>query len=142
MFGQNREQLRQFYLQVWQKRRDNIDLSGLEALVAQVIEAHPEYQALLESDQALHRDFSIDDGQTNPFLHMGMHITLAEQLASDRPAGIRSLHPRITLKTGHAHQAAHKMMDCLGLILWEAQRAGRAPDEQAFLTCMQKLAAN
>jgi hypothetical protein len=71
---------------------------------------------------------------------MGMHITLAEQLGSDRPAGIRALHHKITLKTGDAHEAEHKMMECLGLILWEAQRSGQAPDEQAFLTCMRKLA--
>lgn len=140
MFGQNREELRRFYSNCWEKQQQGETLSGLEALIAQVIGQHPEYQALITDPEALQRDFTVEDGQTNPFLHMGMHITLAEQLGSDRPAGIRSLHKRITLKTGDAHEAEHKMMDCLGLILWEAQRSGRDPDEQAYLECMRKLA--
>lgn len=140
MFGQNREQLRRFYQQAWKKHTSGAPLDGLEALVAQVIGQHPEYQKLVSDPDALDKDFHIEEGQTNPFLHMGMHITLAEQLASDRPAGIRTLHQKITLKTGDAHEAEHKMMECLGLILWEAQRAGQAPDEQSFLECMRKLA--
>ena len=140
MFGQNREQLRRFYQQVWEKRRANAPLAGVEQIVAQVIEQHPEYHALIDDPQALERDFHVEDGQTNPFLHMGMHITLAEQLGSDRPAGIRGLHQKITLRTGDAHQTEHKMMECLGLVLWEAQRAGKPPDEEAFLECMRKLA--
>jgi len=139
MFGQNREQLRRFYQQCWQKRCNGEPLQGLELLVAQVIEQHPEYHALIADPHALDKDFAVQDGQTNPFLHMGMHITLAEQLGSDRPAGIRNLHHKITLRAGDAHQAEHRMMDCLGLVLWEAQRAGRAPDEQAYLACMRKL---
>jgi len=141
MFGQNREQLRRYYQQVWEKHRNGAPLEGLEALIAQVIEQHPEYHKLIEDPDALDKDFNVEDGQTNPFLHMGMHITLAEQLGSDRPSGIRTLHQKITLKTSDAHQAEHKMMECLGLILWEAQRSGQPPDEQAFLACMRKLAS-
>jgi len=140
MFGQDREQLRRFYQQVWDKRRANAPLTGLEQLVAQVIEQHPEYQQMISDPEALARDFNVEDGQTNPFLHMGMHITLGEQLGSDRPPGIRTLHRKITLRTGDPHEAEHKMMECLGLALWEAQRAGKPPDEQAFLECMRKLA--
>jgi len=140
MFGQNREQIRRFFQQAWKKRLADEALDGIEALIVQVIEQHPEYHRLITDPDAADKDFHIDDGQTNPFLHMGMHITLAEQLGSDRPAGIRNLHQKITLKTGDAHEAEHKMMECLGLILWEAQRSGQAPDEQAFLSCMRKLA--
>lgn len=140
MFGQNREQLRRFYLDTWQKRQAGTPLEGLELLVAQVVEQHPEYHAMLQDPEITDKDFAVDDGQTNPFLHMGMHITLGEQLGSDRPAGVRLLHQKITLKIGDAHNAEHKMMDCLGLILWEAQRDNRAPDEQAFLQCLKKLA--
>lgn len=140
MFGQNREQIRRFFQQAWKKRLADEALDGIEALIVQVIEQHPEYHRLITDPDAPDKDFHIDDAQTNPFLHMGMHITLAEQLGSDRPAGIRNLHQKITLKTGDAHEAEHKMMECLGLILWEAQRSGQAPDEQAFLSCMRKLA--
>lgn len=140
MFGQNREQLRRFYRQAWEKRQSGAPIEGLELLIAQVIEQHPEYHALINDPDALERDFNVEDGQTNPFLHMGMHISLGEALGADRPAGIRTLHHKIALKTGDAHEAEHKMMECLGLVLWEAQRCGRPPDEQAFLECMRKLA--
>lgn len=140
MFGQNRDQLRRFYRDCWRKAQQGLPLEGLEQLVAQVVERHPEYHRMLDDEAALQRDFGVEDGQTNPFLHMGMHITLAEQLASDRPAGIRAAQHRIVLKTGDAHEAEHRMMECLGLVLWEAQRAGKAPDEQAYLECMHKLA--
>lgn len=140
MFGQNREQLRRFYLDTWQKQQSGAPLEGLERLVAQVVEQHPEYHALLNHPEATLQDFDVEDGQTNPFLHMGMHITLAEQLSSDRPAGVRSLHQKMTLKCGDAHQAEHQMMECLGLVLWQAQREGKNPDEQAFLECLRKLA--
>ena len=115
-------------------------LAGIELIVAQVVEQHPEYHALISNPDALDKDFHVDEGQTNPFLHMGMHITLAEQLGSDRPAGIRALHQQISNKVGEVHEAEHQMMECLGMILWEAQRANRAPDEQAYLACMCRLA--
>ena len=140
MFGQNREELRRFFVTAWRKHRAREALQPLEQIVAQVFGQHPEYHAMLENPDVLAQDFSPDNGQTNPFLHMGMHITLAEQLGSDRPTGIRTLHRKISLRTGDVHEAEHKMMECLGLVLWEAQRSGGIPDEQAYLECMKKLA--
>jgi len=140
MYGQNRDQLRQFFQQTWEKRLAGEPLEGIQMIISQVIEQHPEYHKLVTDPEALDKDFEIDGGETNPFLHMGMHITLAEQLQSDRPAGIRLMLQKITLKTGDAHEAEHQMMECLGLILWEAQRAGGMPDETAYLSCMKKLA--
>jgi hypothetical protein len=139
MFGKNRDQLRRVYLDCWQKQQQGELLAGIELIVAQVIQQHPEYHAILKEDN-LDKDFHIADGETNPFLHMGMHITLAEQLGSDRPTGIRALHQSITQKAGDAHEAEHQMMECLGLVLWEAQRANQTPDEQAYLECLRKLA--
>ncbi len=139
MFGQDRNQLRNFFHSTWQKRCAGDSLEGLELLVAQIIEQHPEYHVIINNRDKLDHDYTPEDGQTNPFLHMGMHISLGEQLASDRPPGIRILHQKITLKTGNAHEAEHQMMDCLGLVLWEAQRSGKMPDESAYLECMNKL---
>jgi hypothetical protein len=124
MFGNNREDIRRFYQSTWQKHQAGTALQGLELLVAQVIRQHPEYHKLITQDTALAQDFSPEDGQTNPFLHMGMHITLAEQLGSDRP---------------DIHQAEHQMMECLGLVLWEAQKQNRTPDEKNYLACLRKL---
>ena len=139
MFGQNREQLRRFYQDVWLKHTENRPLAGVEVLIAQVIRQHPEYHEYVTRPDALDRDFGIESGQINPFLHMGMHITLAEQLQADRPAGIREQHQRLSNDLGDPHEAEHRMMECLGLILWEAQRNNTVPDEQAYLACIRKL---
>ncbi len=138
MFGQDRASLRGFFLACWRKHGDGQPLAPLEKIVVDVTSQHPEYHALLSED-ALDRDWTPEQGATNPFLHMGMHITLAEQLGSDRPEGIRDVYREIVAKIGQPHDAEHKMMDCLGLVLWESQRQGRMPDEQAYLACLHKI---
>ena len=139
MFGQDREQLRRFFQTSWSRRLAGEPLQPLEQLVAQVIEQHPEYHAYLADQDQLQRDFSPGNGETNPWLHMGMHISLGEQLGADRPAGIRDIYTRIAARFGDHHAAEHAMMDCLGVALWEAQRSHRMPDEQAYLECLKKL---
>jgi hypothetical protein len=141
MFGQNREQLRRFFQTSWKKRLDGHPLQPLERLVAQVIEQHPEYHRHLADERQIQRDFTPEQGETNPWLHMGMHITLGEQLGADRPSGIRTAYQAVVRRLGDPHAAEHAIMDCLGVVLWEAQRAGQAPDEQAYLECVKRLAA-
>lgn len=138
IFGHDRSHLRRFYLDAWRKRQAGERLEPLESLVAQVVEQHPEYHGLL-TEEILEREFTPEEGQSNPFLHMGMHIGLAEQVATDRPAGIRELHHRLTVASGDPHEAEHRMMECLGMVLWEAQRQNRPPDETAYLECLRKL---
>jgi len=140
MFGQNREQLRRFFQASWAKRLDGQALQPLERLVTDVIDQHPEYQPHLRDEEGLQREFSPDLGETNPWLHMGMHITLGEQLGADRPPGIRELYRQIAARHADRHTAEHAMMDCLGVVLWQAQRAGDAPDEAAYLECLRRLA--
>jgi hypothetical protein len=140
MFGQDRKRLRRFYLDCWNKHSEGVPLEPLERLVAEIVALHPEYHRWL-SEEVLDRDWTPEDGETNPFLHMGMHISLGEQLQSDRPAGVRTLYSQIAARQGgDLHAAEHLMMDCLGLALWEAQREQRAPDEAAFLECLRQLA--
>ena len=139
MFGQNRTQIRQFFFASWRKHQAGEPMQPLERLVADIIQQHPEYHALLDSNQALDQDYSGEDGQANPFLHMGMHITLAEQLSTDRPKGIRELYQQIARRHADTHTAEHQMMECLGLALWEARQQNRAPDEAAYLEYLKKL---
>ncbi|MDY6967775.1 MAG: DUF1841 family protein [Spirochaetota bacterium] len=139
MFGQDRDQLRRFYLDAWQRRMDGEPLDPLSSQVAQVIEEHPEYQALLrDADQALSAEYTPESGQTNPFLHMGMHLAIREQAGTDRPAGIRDAYQRLVARLG-AHEAEHAMMECLGKAIWDAQRSGLAPDEGEYLECIRRL---
>ncbi|MCB1868988.1 MAG: DUF1841 family protein [Gammaproteobacteria bacterium] len=140
MFGNNRIEIRRVFTEAWRKHRANVEASPLEALISSIIEQHPEYQQLIEKpDAALDRDFLPEGGETNPFLHMGMHITLQEQISTDRPPGISALYQRLVKTVGDAHEAEHRLMECLGRMLWEAQSAGTMPDEHSYLECVQQL---
>lgn len=140
MFGQDRNQLRQMFFHSWQKHQQRQTLTSLELSIVSIIELHPEYHAIIQNpDSNLDRDFTPEMGQTNPFLHMSMHIALHEQISTNRPEGIQSLYERLCHKYQHPHDAEHAMMECLGEALWQAQRNQQLPDEQAYLTCLNKL---
>jgi len=141
MFGDNREQLRRMYMDAWRKQQAGEPLSPLETMISEVVGMHPEYHALLDQgEDALDRDFLPEQGESNPFMHMGMHIAIREQLSTDRPAGIIDAIRALLAQVQDAHAVEHQVMECLGQSLWEAQRAGQAPDEQAYLRCVQGLA--
>ena len=135
---QSRDEARQIYLGVWRKLQQQRVLEPMEALIAEVIQIHPEYHALLEDDDINQQEFTPEQGQTNPFLHMGMHIALREQAGTDRPPGIKSVHQKLVSKKGQ-HEAEHAMMECLGQALWSAQRNNQPPDESTYLDCLKKL---
>lgn len=137
MISQDKGQLRGFFSSAWKKRQNSLPMEPLESMVADIIEQHPEYQRYIGSQA--HPDQDFPEGETNPFLHMGMHITLSEQIGADSPQGIRVIHQKLSEKFSTAHQAEHEMMECLGLILWEAQRANQMPDEVSYVKCLKKL---
>jgi hypothetical protein len=137
--GQNREQLRRLYLEAWRKFTAQEPLEPLEAQIAAVIAEHPEYRPLLESPAALAAEFIPEGAQQNPFLHMGLHLAIREQVGTDRPAGIAAIHRRLTRRLGGAHAAEHAMLEPLAEALWEAQRSGRVPDEQRYLERLRAL---
>jgi len=140
MFGTNRNALRRFYAESWRKARANEPLETLEQQIAAIIGEHPEYQSYFEApEDTLERDFTAEGGESNPFLHMGMHLALREQLATGRPSGIRELWPRLLKKIGDTHEVEHRMMECLAEALWEAQRNNRMPDEAAYLECLRRI---
>src|ERR1700742_3584145 len=132
--GQNREQLRRMYLESWRKFSARAPLQPLEAQLAAVIAEHPEYIAWLEAgEDALGAEFTPEGGRENPFLHMGLHLAIREQVATNRPAGIAEIHEKLSKRLGGAHAAEHAMLEPLGEALWDAQRQGRMPDEQVYL---------
>ena len=138
IFGSDRDELRQMYVDAWRKCCAGEVLSPLEAQIAQVIEDHPEYQPAMTAET---RDdsFMPEGGKTNPFLHMGLHLALREQVATNRPAGITDLFERLRAKSGDSHAAEHQVIDCLAEALWTAQNNNTAPDEQTYLESLKRL---
>lgn len=140
MFGNDRNELRRMFFNCWRKAQTGEALEPLENLIAEIIRLHPEYHELLSDEQThLDKDYTPETGQTNPFLHMAMHISIQEQLQTDRPAGIRSLYQQLMAKFADAHEVEHQMMECLGQMIWQAQRDNSLPDETHYLTCLREL---
>lgn len=137
IFGNDRNQLRKAYADAWHKLQQNLPMQPLERQIAEVVSEHPEYHAMLEN---IDTDFMPEMGQSNPFLHMGMHMALREQIATNRPVGIVECYQALTHRHQSVHDAEHEMMECLGEALWTAQRQGTAPDDSAYLACLKNRA--
>ena len=139
MFAQDRETLRRTFAEAWNRYKAGLPLEPQQDLVGKVVALHPEYQALLEGQEALEADYDGADGQTNPFLHMSLHIAVREQLGLDRPPGVRAVFDTLLARLQDLHRVEHEMIECLAAELWQAQRDARAPDEQAYLTALGQL---
>ncbi len=139
MIVQDRETSRRVFVQAWAKSRTGEILTALEKLVLAVILEHPEYHVWLDNKSVLQQEFSPDAGVDNPFLHMGMHIAVREQISTDRPPGTRSCYQILLGKYQDEHKLQHTMMECLGQCLWQAQTNRTLPDEMAYLESLRKL---
>jgi hypothetical protein len=138
MFNPTRDQVRSFLFDTWSKYRKQEPLTGLEQTAFSVILMHPEYHSVLEHpERYLERDYGPDSGALNPFLHLSLHLAIAEQLSIDQPPGIRTRYEAIAQRLSE-HDALHAVLECLGETLWEAQRLGTAPDQQAYLECLER----
>jgi hypothetical protein len=134
-----REQLRQSYAEAWRKHLARSPLTPLEAMIIDVIGAHPEYQAIVSDARAATAfEPSVSEGVENPFLHMGLHLAVREQVSIDRPPGVRELHRLLQARYGDLHRAEHALMEALGAALWEAQRADKPPDEGYYLALARR----
>jgi hypothetical protein len=136
---QSRDEIRQVYLNVWQKMQTGDFLEAMESIIADIIKMHPEYHDMLANpESAKEEEFTPEAGKTNPFLHMGMHIAIREQVGINKPTGIKQKYETL-LKKRNQHQAEHSMLECLGQGLWLSQRNNVPFDEQAYLRCVGKL---
>ena len=141
IFGQDRDELRRMYREAWQKRKAREVLSPLQNQIADIVEEHPEYHDVIELS-SMDSEFTPAGGQSNPYLHMGLHLAIREQVATDRPAGVRAVFERLAGAQGDAHLAEHAMLECLAEALWVAQRSNAMPDEAAYLEALRRLAGN
>ncbi len=137
---QDRDGLRRHYVDAWRRYRGGLPLEPLQHQLVALIEQHPEYHEMLEGDE-FGRDWTPESGQVNPFLHLGLHLAIREQVATDRPAGIAAIHRELAARLADRHEAEHRMLERLGEALWQAQRSGRAPDEVAYLESLRGLLA-
>ena len=138
MFEPSRDQAREFFFATWSKYRAGQPLAGLENVVLEVMLIHPEYHALLaEEEKHKPKDYS---GESNPFLHMSLHLALAEQLSIDQPPGIAQEFNALLAKTGDRHEALHEAIECLAEMIWRAQKDKTPPDAGFYLDCLKKRA--
>ena len=141
MFNPSQQDVRRFFCGVLAKSRTAQPMDALETLAGQWLTEHPEYAAdLADEAEALARAYDGSDGRTNPFLHLSMHLSISEQCSIDQPRGIRQAVELLAARRNSLHDAHHEAMECLGQMLWESQRAGRPPDGQAYVECVQRRA--
>ena len=140
MFNPTRDQVRQFFCTAWRKHRQGGVLEGAETTAIDLIAEHPEYHALLEDEQAaLEKEFTPEGGQMNPFLHLSLHLAIAEQISIDQPHGIKAAYFALR-RTREVHDAEHDVMECLGDTLWRSQRNNAPLDGEAYLECVRRKA--
>lgn len=140
LFGQDRNQMRQVFIDAWKKHTGKQVLEPLERIIANIVTMHPEYHKVLENeDSALEKEYLPDMGESNPFLHMGLHISIHEQVSINQPTGITDIYNALLAKHQDPHLVEHLIMDCLAEMIWEAQRNNAMPNEAKYLECLKSL---
>lgn len=143
MYSPSQDDVRRFFCQVYAKQRSQTLMDPLEVLAGEWVAEHPEYHAVLADEaNALAQQFTGENGQNNPFLHLSMHLSISEQCSIDQPRGIRQAVELLALKRNNLHGAHHEVMECLGTMLWESQRSGRPPDGQSYMDAVQRRATS
>ena len=141
MFNPTRDQSREFIYGLWRKHKEREPLTPLEAIALDIVLQHPEYHAVLEDrERYLDRDWNPEGGETNPFLHIAMHLAIEEQVSIDQPPGIRAAVEKLAARRGSMHDARHDVMECLAEVIWQAQRNGAGFDNATYLACLERKA--
>ena len=138
MFNPSRQDARRFFFDTWSKHKAGQVLTDLERITLAILLEHPEYHPIVDNpERYLEAEWAPEDGQTNPFLHLSLHLAIEEQLSIDQPPGIRSLYAQLALRHGDEHRAQHEIMECLGEMIWHAQRYGGGPDVNRYIGCVR-----
>ncbi len=142
MFTPSRDEVRRFLADAWRKRREGLPASALEVMAADIAAMHPEYHDLLASgEEALSREWTPEQGETNPFMHLSLHLAIEEQLSIDQPPGIRAIFGQLQARRGDRHAALHDILECLGETIWRANQDKAPPDGNAYLDCLKRVAS-
>ena len=140
MFNPSRDQVRSFFIDTWRKYQAKEVLTPMETIAADIIAHHPEYHTVVEDPEAIDRDFPPESGQINPFLHLSLHLAIEEQLSIDQPPGVRAAFEAACARRGDRHDAMHDALECLGEMLFNAQRNNTPPDGAAYVAALRKRA--
>ena len=141
MFAPSQLEVRQFFCAAHAKQGTRAPLTPLEALACDWIAEHPEYHADLADLQAAQAAvYAVEDGRSNPFLHLSMHLSISEQIGIDQPRGIKQAYAQLLARHGSAHEAQHEVMECLGEMIWTSQRSGLPPDGEQYVACVRRRA--
>ena len=139
MFTPSSHDVRRFFCEVFRKHHAKEILTPLESMALDWIVQHPEYDdTLKDAEAAVARDYSVEGGQANPFLHLSMHLSIAEQVSIDQPRGIRAAYEALSRKLDSSHEAHHVIMECLGAMIWNSQRRGLPPDGEAYVESIKR----
>jgi hypothetical protein len=139
MFQPSQEDVRRFFCATHRRQRQGLPLEPMQALAARWIDEHPEYHAeLADEAAALAAVYTVEEGRSNPFLHLSMHLSIDEQLAIDQPRGIRQAVELLAARRGSMHSAQHEVMECLGEMIWASQKSGLPPDGEAYLEAVRR----
>jgi hypothetical protein len=140
IFNPTREEVRRFFCDTWAKKTQNHILTPMESLASDWMLQHPEYHAILtDPENSISQDYTPERGESNPFLHLSMHVSISEQISIDQPQGIQVILGKLAQRLGSEHEAQHAMMECLGQVMWEAQREGQALSPEKYLEALKKL---
>lgn len=143
LFNPSRDEVRHFFFDAWRKFGQSQALTPLEGMAVQIMTLHPEYHAILQApERYLEQAYFPEMGETNPFLHMSLHLSILEQVSINQPLGIASCYQTLLKTHADEHTAQHDLMDCLAETVWRAQRDNTAPDAMAYLQCMQQKTAD
>jgi len=139
LFNPSRDQVRQFFFDTWAKFKSKSNLSDLEKIAVEVIQMHPEYHAILDSpDRYMNQQYFPEMGETNPFLHLSLHLSVIEQISINQPIGITQIYDKLRQQYNDSHLAQHDLLDCLAETIWQAQRNNAPLDVTNYLDLLKQ----
>jgi Domain of unknown function (DUF1841) len=131
--------VRAFFFDAWAKFKAHKSLTDLEKIALSVMHMHPEYHAILDApEQFKSQEYFPEFGETNPFLHMSLHLSILEQISINQPIGITDIYEQLKFKHQVEHDAQHDILECLGEVIWQAQRNNSAIDSQYYVQLLQQ----
>lgn len=140
LYGNNRSEIRAHYHEAYRKFKAGEVLTPLENQLIEIINLHPEYHYLFNDPEAnLYQDFSADEGQSNPYLHMAMHAAIRDQIQLNQPQGIREIYQKLLQKIVDPHEVEHLMMDVLVEEIWQTMRNNKNFDGNVYLEKLKNL---